>query len=153
LTTNFADRRMLYMKFTTYFIILFLVLFSCKKDDISYPQVDSPFTVKYEITTTSPYVPTTPGHSEVYIMYTISKFELDHVFVKLETSWSKTITITTDARPIVLSLALGPGTLESPGTVTSSIYLNGIKVAAASATKTAENTWIGELPQLFYTVE
>ena len=134
------------MKYLSLVCILIIFTFtSCSKNE-STSSTSSNFTIKYEIVcdksivTTlfnQPFLPT--------IVYTngTAQVETANTFTS-GTSWSKTITVTDNRRPFIISLGAENLALISAGNVTSNIYINGVKKATATnPTTSAGNLNIG----------
>ena len=117
-------------KINSIFVILTLVILisSCSNDSNS---TSGNFTLKYEIITSS-QVTADPLGGFTTIAYTNGTGQIitDYSFVS-GTTWTKEVTVTTPNRPFVASLVpiTGGVYLNAPGTVTSNLYVNGVRVA------------------------
>jgi len=87
----------------------------------------TPFTLKYEIITSSPIV-SNPASQGIGYTNGTQQTEFDNSFTS-GSSWIKEITVTSTTRPFNTALVTGAITLNTPGTVTGNIYLNGNQVA------------------------
>ena len=111
---------------------VFITISSCTPDNPSTPGTPSPFTLKYEITTSVPVaygpVPSVPNKLTYY--NGTGQGEEDQTFTS-GTVWTKEITVTTPNRPFVGYLS-GAIILTAPGTATGKIYVNGQVVASVT---------------------
>jgi hypothetical protein len=107
---------------------VFITISSCTPDNPSTPGTPSPFTLKYEITTSVP-VANSPISNMTYYNGT-GQAEVDQTFTS-GTVWTKEITVTTPNRPFVGYLS-GAIFLTAPGTATGKIYVNGQAVASVT---------------------
>ena len=110
-------------------VITALLVSSCSPDTPVNTGTSSPFTLRYEIITSSPIV-SNPASQGIGYTNGTQQTEFDNSFTS-GSSWIKEITVTSTNRPFNTALVTGPGsiTLSAPGTVTGNIYLNGNQVA------------------------
>jgi hypothetical protein len=118
-------------KIKSILVILTLIILtaSCSNDSNS---TSGNFTLKYEIITSSSIV-ASPLGSFTTIFYTNGTGQgvTDYSFVS-GTTWTKEVTVTTPNRPFIASLnplSSGGVYLSAPGTVTSNLYVNGVRVS------------------------
>jgi hypothetical protein len=131
-------------------IILFTIsafFFSaCKKEKNMPP---TPITVKYEIISTAPIKDTTAIGS---IRYTDANGadQIATDFLPGFTTWTKTITLTTTARPLTLKLSTPTNYfVESQASVTGKIYVNDIEyVSATNNLVSGNNIFMIFLPEI-----
>lgn len=108
--------------------MLAMFFVSCKKDggqDSS--TISSPFTVKYEFTSTSP-LETIYQNS---LSYTNSSGGLSTSLIN-SFPWTLEQTVTTTNRPFPIQLVGTTLALKNPGSVTGNIYINGVKKASVT---------------------
>jgi len=124
------------MKKTVNLILLLLgsvfLLNSCYSNNTAGGQVNpntvgTPFTLKYEIITSSPIVVNQSNSSIGYLNGT-GQLQFDNSF-SIGTTWTKEITVTTPNRPLNITLSTLGSLLLTPGTATGNIYINGTQVA------------------------
>jgi hypothetical protein len=116
-------------------IFLYLISFgisSCSSNNTTGGQVNpntivSPFTVKYEIITSSPIVVNQSNTSIGYVNGT-GQLQFDNSFTS-GTTWTKEINVTTPSRPFNIALNSLGSLILTPGTATGKIYINGNQVA------------------------
>ena len=131
------------MKIFKNFLIVSLILISniaCKKSEESdISRIASPFTVKYEVTTNNK-VYTSFGPLTVAYVNSTGQKQTESVYqITQATPWSKTITITTSTRPLILSLLLSstPANVYRivvNGEITQNLYVNDKLVATSTNT-------------------
>ena len=115
-------------------ISLLVVTFysGCTPDSPANTSSTSPFTLKYEITTSAPIAPNQAlGYVLVSYSNATQQSEIDQSFTS-GTIWSKEFTVTTTNRPFEATFYTQNLALSSPGSVTSKIYVNGNVVASAT---------------------
>ena len=129
-------------------VILLLIIFtftSCSKNEGT-GSTSSNFTIKYEIVCDKPIITTLFDQPFLpTIAYTngTAQVETANTFTS-GTTWSKTITVTDNRRPFIISFAAVDLALSSAGNVTGNIYINGVKKATATnPTTSAGNLNIG----------
>ena len=115
-------------------VITALLMSSCTPDTPVNTGTSSPFTLKYEIITSSPIF-AFAGNTYPTISYAngTQQNETDNSFTS-GTTWTKEVIVTTPNRPFYATCTAITGALPSivitnPGTVTSNIYINGVQVA------------------------
>ena len=121
-----------------YLILIFFALFcnSCSKKETTITTnntVKSPFTLKYEIISSSDiYVPTGGVGADINIVNGTGQSEIKIDFISGKT-WSYTVNVTSTQRPIICRL-INTSTLwtKSTGTITGNIYINGTLKATAT---------------------
>ena len=119
---------------TIFLILISFGISSCSSNSTAGGQVNpnavgTPFTLKYEIITSSPAV-SNPASQGIGYTNGTQQTEFDNSFTS-GSSWIKEINVTSTTRPFNTALVSGPGsiTLSAPGTVTGNIYINGNQVA------------------------
>jgi hypothetical protein len=149
------------MKKVLYILATILVGFtSCTKETTSTTNSNSlasPFTLKYEIVTSSAIDTSKAGngaYGKPLMVYSNGTQQPEIEFLTPTTSWSKTVTVTTTNRPFVAMLhthsdyistaqtGLGyfPIILKAQGTIMGKIYVNGNLVASVTNPTTLINT-------------
>jgi hypothetical protein len=113
-----------------FFSINLIAMLSCSKNEVTSNKVKSPFTVMYELTSSSSIV---PGES-VGLLYTNSAQGTSRVNSSDIPSlpWKKTITVTDDIRPLTFTFKAISIYLKGPGTITGNIYVNVTKKASVT---------------------
>ena len=118
---------------------------SCKKDTTITTNANSlasPFTLKYEIVTSSA-IDNNTAYGKPLMVYSNATQQQEIEFLTSSTSWSKTVTVTTPNRPFVATLFTNytsnylittyfPIILNASGTITGKIYVNGNLVASVT---------------------
>ena len=115
-------------------IVITFSITACTPDSPVNTGTSTPFTLKYEITTSAPIAPSPLfGYIPVSYSNATQQNEIDQSFIS-GTIWSKEFTVSTPNRPFDAVFTTGGNglTLSSPGTVTSKIYVNGAVVASAT---------------------
>ncbi len=132
------------MKKSTLMLIAFfsITVISCKKNNASDApsnQISSPFTVKYEITSSSNVYSSYNLPIATYVNSTGQQQTESVPSLSANTPWVKTVTVTSTTRPLQLSLLLStspPGVyrlyLLNSGQITQNIYVNGNLVASST---------------------
>jgi len=158
------------MKKVLYILATILVGFtSCKKDTTSTTNSNSlasPFTLKYEIVTSSAIDTSKAGtgaYGKPLMVYSNGTQQPEIEFLTPTTSWSKTVTVTTPNRPFVALLHTGgswsgvvqtggylPFYLKAPGTITGKIYVNGNLVASVTNPTTSISSGYPEVAAGIY---
>ncbi|MCX6210885.1 MAG: hypothetical protein NTZ59_15610 [Bacteroidetes bacterium] len=132
------------------FLMCFTIL-SCKKSENNSTSnnTSSPFTVKYEIIPTSKV---SASWDKPIISYINSTGQLQTESVSNLSdisTWSKTITVTSTARPLQLSLLVTTTypnyylVLEKAGSLTQNIYVNGTLMASSTNQSSNQVTSFG----------
>ncbi len=129
--------------------VISMHILSCKKneDNTTSNKVSSPFTVKYEITSsTNVYSNNSYSNTSQTITYVNSTGQQQtETVTNLSDSnpWSKTITVTSGIRPLQLSLLLSSNNqiyLSKTGQITQNIFVNGKLVASSTNQSTTTST-------------
>ena len=116
-------------------IMLFLTcIVSCKKENTNTDKIKSPFTVKYEISATENTYSSYGSLLVSYVNGTGQNETESPTFLSNTTPWTKTITVTTTARPLKLSLRLSTSPVDAyriylknkAGQIVQNIYVNGV---------------------------
>lgn len=107
-------------------IVFSLCLTSCSPDNPANTGTSTPFTLRYEIITSSPIVVPLTGTGITYENGT-QQPETDNSFTS-GTTWTREVTVTTPNRPFIAMLITGLN-LSAPGTIIGRIYVNGTQVA------------------------
>ena len=133
------------MKNVFYSLILLttILLSSCTPDTPVDTSTSSPFTLKYEIISSSQIFSTTSSNQHVIFTNATQQPQIDSI-PSGSILWTKELTVTTSNRPFIslLEVPFSALKLNMQGTVTGNIYVNGIKVASVTnPTSTGEN-WI-----------
>ena len=112
-----------------YVVLLISVCFinSCTPNSPTNTGTPTPFTLKYEIITSSPIV-SNPTSQEIGYTNGTGQVEFDNSF-NSGTTWTKEITVTTPTRPFNIALVSNGTLILTPGTATGNIYINGNQVA------------------------
>jgi len=118
------------------FLLFTVVIFnSCSSGTTAGGQVNpntvgTPFTLKYEIITSSPVVLLNNSAPIVAFVNSTGQLEQDNSFTS-GTTWTKEITVTTSNRPfyVVLNTVINNINISAPGTSIGNIYVNGRQVA------------------------
>jgi hypothetical protein len=137
-------------------LIIALITFSitaCTPDDPANTGTSSPFTLKYEYVLTSPAL-NGPLNSQTFI-YTnaTGQVETGPRINDGDMSWSKTITVTTSTRPLIVQLGQTTMQIRSAGSVTANIYINGVLKASSNNPSINNNGFFYSIvPTLVYTV-
>lgn len=123
--------------FCILFVITTSLLFGCTPDSPASSGTSSPFTLKYEITTSVPV--TIIGGVTSSFSYTngTGQSQTDQTFTS-GSSWTKELTVTTPNRPFMASLS-GAVILSASGTATGKIYVNGVEVASVTNSSSGNN--------------
>lgn len=138
--------------FISIFFVLCTFLQSCSRgnEDNNSSNVKSPFTVKYEIISSSKII--SPG-SSVVISYTNSLGQLQTESFSGTSNlitWNKSINVESIVRPLTLNLSIkSSGTtnggylaISNSGTITQNIYINGtLKSSNISNSTNTNNSW------------
>lgn len=138
--------------FISIFCVLCTFLQSCSRgnEDNNPSIVKSPFTVKYEIISSSKII--SPG-SSVVISYTNSSGQLQTESFSGTSNlitWNKSINVESIVRPLTLNLSIkssgatngGYLAISNSGTITQNIYINGIlKSSNISNSTNTNNSW------------
>jgi hypothetical protein len=121
--------------FLSSLLFLNIVIFNnCSSNNTAGGQVNpntigSPFTVKYEIISSSPMITSNGSNIGVMYMNASGQEEISQDLVSGSTTWSKTLNITTSSRPLQIIFSPGGGGgvvyLASQGNVTLNMYING----------------------------
>ena len=128
-------KKTIIMKKLLLIITATLLFISCKKSDDTSDnsRISGNITVKYEIITTS-NVTTSRDFPQTGIMYTNGTGQPE--FLNNFTSgrnWTKTVTINTNQRPVLLNLRSGNFVIiTSSGSITGNIYVNDKKVVTVT---------------------
>ena len=143
------------INFILFVTVLLIINFSCKKssnDDNA--KITSPFTVKYEVKTKNK-VSTSFGPLTVTYVNSTGQKQTENVYqITQATPWSKTITITTSTRPLILSLLLSTTPANAyrivvNGEITQNLYVND-KLVASSTNTGSDNV---QVVALEYTIK
>ena len=138
--------------FISIFCVLCTFLQSCSRgnEDNNSSIVKSPFTIKYEIISSSKII--SPG-SSVVISYTNSLGQLQTESFSGTSNlitWNKSINVESIVRPLTLNLSIkssgatngGYLAISNSGTITQNIYINGIlKSSNISNSTNTNNSW------------
>lgn len=134
--------------YISFVCVIFTLFQSCSKSDEN--NEASPFTVKYEIISSSKII--SPG-SSVIISYTNSTGQLQtKSFSSSDNliSWNETINVTSAIRPLTLNLSItssgaangGYLAIANSGTITQNIYINDIlKSSNINNSTSTNNSW------------
>jgi hypothetical protein len=144
--------------------VLLLILQSCSSGDnnSNSNSISSPFTVKYEIISTSQV---RASYNSPMITYNNSTNQTQTESVTnltATTPWSKTVDITTTTRPLQLSLLISGNNpnyyliLANAGSITQNLYINGV-LKASSTNQSDSQPSLGSwyritIPAITYTV-
>ena len=110
--------------------IFFISILSCSKNDTTSNKVKSPFTVTYELTSTSIFNSAGLGGVE----FTNSAQGTSGIASRLMKTlpWKTTLTVTAENRPLTFNYRVITILLNQTGTITGNIYINGIKKATVT---------------------
>jgi hypothetical protein len=108
--------------------IYLMPMLSCSKNDLTSNNVKSPFTVMYELTSTSSLNRNGGGGVE----YTNSAQGTSGIGSSVigTLPWKTTLTVTAENRPLTFTYRVKTIELNNSGTITGNIYINGIKKAS-----------------------
>ena len=109
-------------------LFVILAISGCSKDELPAP---APTVIKYEIITTAPLT-TSPVAGRIVYTSGNGADSTDVTFIAGETSWEKTITVTSSTRPITFRLSTPDGFVANQaGLIKGRIYVNNGIVAFA----------------------
>lgn len=148
------------------FLILSVTIISCTKTEdsnSSSSNVSSPFTVKYEVISTSNAYASWGMPMVTYVNSTGQKETESVSSLSTARAWSKTVNVTTPTRPLNLNLLLSTSPpdvyrlwLKSAGEITQNLYVNGTLVASSSnksSTISSDSQYDIKIIALDYTVK
>jgi len=118
-------------------VIITFSMTGCSPDTPANTGTQSPFILKYEITTSVPISPLPPGSNLLYFTNATGQAEFVQNLPS-GTIWTKEINVTTSIRPFFARL-YGPVQLTTPGTATGKIYVNGQEVASVTNPSSVDN--------------
>ena len=142
----------------TLLFVISITIFSCSSNNSTGGQVNpnnvgSPFTLKYEIITSSTIV-AGPGGNFGTIFYEngSNQPEIDNSFTS-GTTWTKQVTVTTSNRPFLALLQVSNSIyMSAPGTVIGNIYVNGNRVAHVENPTISSGTINGAIVVISYQI-
>ncbi len=139
-----------------FFLLFIIAIFSsCSSGTSAGGQVNpnGSVTVKYEIILSSPLIPITPTAPTPQILYNNStaQREFANDFNYGSSTWTKTFNLTA-SRPCLASLTCNGLYMNTSGTVTANIYINGVVKATQTNPTQGSSGIYGAIVELNYAI-